>query len=243
MSSTAYPIWHTSCRIPFSSSSGSRGATLIVVLIALVVVIVVVVMVLVVVVAVIRPTLHIAYGRLHAANLELHIANGIPHAAYVINIAYPIAQTACRRPHIPYGTPHAAYHIPVALVAEVLLLIVVVVVVVVVVAVGTTRLRELDSPSTHALPRLIATDRATQCVLFPCIRRLTSKCRWEPSWGCTEEQNSGMARRALSSSNLHLLQPAVECALSSERWTACSGQYLIGWQAAVEARPMRAEQS
>ena len=128
----------------------------------LVVVIVVVVMVLVVVVAVIRPTLHIAYGRLHAANLELHIANGIPHAAYVINIAYPIAQTACRRPHIPYGTPHAAYHIPVALVAEVLLLIVVVVVVVVVVAVGTTRLRELDSPSTHALPRLIATFHASE---------------------------------------------------------------------------------
>ena len=89
----------------------------------------------VVVVAVIRPTLHIAYGRLHAANLELHIANGIPHAAYVINIAYPIAQTACRRPHIPYGTP---YHIPVALVAEALLLIVVVVVVVVVLLVPSS---------------------------------------------------------------------------------------------------------
>ena len=57
-----------------------------------------------VVVDVIQPTLHIAYDRLHAANLELHI---------------PRANT-CRRRHIPYGTPHAAYHIVVAVVAEVL---------------------------------------------------------------------------------------------------------------------------
>ena len=106
MSSTAYPIWHTACRIPYSSSSGSRGATLIVVLVVVVIVIVVVVVVLVVVVDVIRPTVHIACGRLHAATLELHIANGITHATYVI------PHIPLRKLHVVDGISHMAHLMP-----------------------------------------------------------------------------------------------------------------------------------
>ena len=57
MSSTAHPIWHIACRIPYSSSSGSGRAILIVVLVLVVVVVVVAVIVVVVVVDVIQPTL------------------------------------------------------------------------------------------------------------------------------------------------------------------------------------------